>query len=96
MNIRDAIPFMRVAYIPGHAHGDINHKDVERGVISSKNDSNIFVRFDGQLKYHRWDNVTGISCSPDDLELDNTPLINHRGETVIVLANGLVDDNLLK
>jgi hypothetical protein len=39
----------RVAYIPYHAHGDIKHRDVEYGVITSKKywapNECIFVRF---------------------------------------------------
>lgn len=45
----------RVAYIPGHAHGDVNHKDVEHGTVSSQNGVNVFVRFDKQVIKFGWD-----------------------------------------
>jgi hypothetical protein len=51
----------RVAYIPGHAHGDIRHQDVERGVVSSTNDKFVFVRFKG---------ITSQACDPDDLRIE--------------------------
>lgn len=57
----------RVAYIPGHAHGDITHPDVERGMVSSNNGINVFVRFDKQVSRLGWDGTTSQSCSPDDL-----------------------------
>jgi hypothetical protein len=47
-----------VTYIPYHAKGDINHKDVERGVISSFNDTYIFVRFKAP---------NGAACNPKNL-----------------------------
>ncbi len=34
-----------VIYIPGHAKGDRNHKDCERGFITSFNDHSVFVRY---------------------------------------------------
>ena len=42
-----------VTYIPLHAKGDRNHKDCERGVVSSWNDEYIFVRYfrNGKLQY---------------------------------------------
>lgn len=48
----------RVAYVPGHAHGDINHNDVERGVVTSHNEVYVFVRFKG---------ITSQACNPNDL-----------------------------
>lgn len=69
MKLTDAKPLMRVAYIPGHAFGDINHPDVERGAISSANDKYIFVRFDKTVKKLGWDGTTSQSCQPDDLTL---------------------------
>ena len=67
MNIEDVKDSMRVAYIPGHAHGDINHPDVERGKVSSKNSVNVFVRFDKQVSKLGWDGTTSQSCNPGDL-----------------------------
>ena len=49
MNLKDAILGTRIAYIPTHAGGNIEHKDVEYGEISSVNAYYIFVKFDGEL-----------------------------------------------
>ena len=35
----------RVAYIPYHANGNINHPDVEYGEVTSMNKEYVFVRF---------------------------------------------------
>lgn len=35
----------RVAYIPYHANGDINHPDVEYGIVTGMNKEYVFVRF---------------------------------------------------
>lgn len=47
-----------VTYIPNHAKGDVNHKDCERGVLSSFNDHTVFVRFKAP---------NGASCKTDNL-----------------------------
>ncbi len=48
-----------VRYVPGHANGDLSHKDCEDGVTTSKNESSIFVAFGlGQQ---------GIACKPENL-----------------------------
>ena len=39
----------RVRYIPHHAHGDIKHKDCENGVVSSTNNSWVFVKYDNLM-----------------------------------------------
>ena len=67
MDIAQATRRKRVAYIPGHAHGDITHLDVEYGYVSSHNKFNVFVKFDKQLKLLGWDGTTSQSCNPDDL-----------------------------
>lgn len=41
----DITPGDKVAYIPYHAKGDIKHRDVEYGVVSSVIGDTIFVRF---------------------------------------------------
>jgi hypothetical protein len=48
-----------VLYIPMHAYGDRNHPDVERGVVTSRNDRTVFVRF-GSDNHSK-------GCYPDDL-----------------------------
>lgn len=67
MNLADLSPRMRVAYVPTHANGDMNHKDVERGAVSSTNDKYAFVKFDKQLAKFGWDGTTSQSCRPEDL-----------------------------
>lgn len=67
MNLADLAPRMRVAYVPTHANGDLNHKDVERGSVSSTNDKYAFVKFDKQLAKFGWDGTTSQSCRPEDL-----------------------------
>lgn len=45
----------RVLYIPNHAHDDRAHPDCEHGIVSSTNDSTVFVKYftnDGGLKLH--------------------------------------------
>lgn len=54
----------KVRYIPGHAHGNVNHPDCEDGVVSSINEENVFVRYfrpGGLLRGVGW------ATSPDDL-----------------------------
>lgn len=36
-----------VTYIPRHANGNASHPDVERGHISSFNESTVFVKYNG-------------------------------------------------
>lgn len=69
MNIKLATPGVRVAYIPGHAFGDMAHPDVEYGIVSSSNDKNVFVKFNEALSRFGWDGATSQSCCPDDLVL---------------------------
>lgn len=57
----------RVAYIPTHAHGDIGHKDVEFGHVSSINEKYVFVRFDKTIARAGWDGATAQPCRPEDL-----------------------------
>lgn len=47
-----------VRYVPGHAHGDLSHSDVEDGRITSWNEVNVFVDY-GQ--------TTHPATSPSDL-----------------------------
>jgi len=67
VNLADIKPKMRVAYVPHHAAKDINHPDVEFGLVSSTNSKYVFVKFDKQLGQFGWDGTTSQSCSPDDL-----------------------------
>ena len=67
MNIKLATPGVRVAYIPGHAFGDMTHPDVEHGIVSSSNDKNVFVKFDRIVSRLGLDGTTSQSCCPEDL-----------------------------
>lgn len=60
----------RVAYVPLHANGDLGHPDVERGTVSSKNEHNVFVKFDKQVKKFGWEGTTSQSCDPSDLVIE--------------------------
>lgn len=60
-------PKTRVAYIPLHANGDLKHKDVERGTVSSTNSHYVFVKFDKQLNKFGWNGTTSQACDPKDL-----------------------------
>jgi hypothetical protein len=57
-------PDEEVLYVPYHAHHDEEHPDCEAGVVSSTNDTYVFVRFkraDGTLKQQ------AQACKPDQL-----------------------------
>jgi hypothetical protein len=62
MNALDFQVARVVLYIPFHARGDRGHADVERGVVTSRNESVVFVRFGGDL------NSKG--CDPETLEYE--------------------------
>lgn len=54
----------RVLYVPNHANGDAKHPDCERGIVSSTNEVNVFVRYTqrgGDLS------VNGQATSPENL-----------------------------
>ena len=55
---------LRVRYVPMHADGDVTHQDCEDGTVSSKNDVNVFVKFDNKFM-----SGNSKSCSPEDLHL---------------------------
>lgn len=55
----DFRPGDRVLYVPNHAHGDTAHPDCERGVVTSTNDVNVFVRYGNELH--------AKATSPEDL-----------------------------
>ncbi len=65
----------RVAYVPYHANGDLNHPDIEIGTISSMKDVSktilphftYFVRFDETVARLGWEGTTGQGCKRDQL-----------------------------
>ena len=60
MEIQDIYVDMKVWYVPDHAQGNIRHTDVERGIVTSKNTENVFVRFGGDTH--------SKACSPKNLQ----------------------------
>ena len=55
---RQFIVGKHVRYVPYHAAGDVRHEDCETGVVTSTNDTYVFVRFKGE---------TSQACKPDQL-----------------------------
>lgn len=63
---------LRVAYVPGHAEGNLEHPDVDWGYISSMTKEGslgemVFVKFDKYLKHLGWSGTQAQSCSPESL-----------------------------
>mgnify|MGYP001557950135 CR=1 FL=1 len=61
MKLEQAKVGMHVIYVPNHAHGDRLHPDCEHGVVTSKNDTYVFVKF---KQWHEH----GQACNPEDLQ----------------------------
>ena len=59
-----------VLYVPTHAEGDLKHKDVERGVVSSTNGKFVFVKYYPQLERLGWHGTTSQATDPADLVKD--------------------------
>lgn len=61
----------RVKYIPNHAEGDENHSDCKEGVVSSVNDSWVFVKYDNlEMRMQTGDEpYTAQATDPEDLIL---------------------------
>ncbi len=64
----------KVLYTPGHAHGDLNHPDCERGVVTSWNASFVFVRYGSRLQSQ--------ATTPSDLtvQVENRPVLTAVGK----------------
>lgn len=58
IELEDAVIGSWATYVPYHANGNTGHPDCQRGIITSKNDRYIFVRFKGPQ---------GEACLPDQL-----------------------------
>ena len=56
----DFHPGDRVLYVPNHAQGDTTHPDCERGVVTSTNEVNVFVRYGA--------GIHAQATSPEDLQ----------------------------
>lgn len=50
----------RVRYIPNHAYNQLDHEDVEHGIVTSRNKHYVFVRFQN-------DGKGGVACNPSNL-----------------------------
>ena len=59
-----------VIYIPNHADGP-NHKDCERGIVSSFNEKFVFVKFYKQLINLGWEGTTAKPCKPENLKIES-------------------------
>ena len=53
---------LRVAYLPAHADGDINHPSVGWGYVSTLTDNYCFVKFDEQLAVLGWASTQAQGC----------------------------------
>lgn len=67
LTLEEIEPNMPVRYIPMHARDDLSHPDVEDGIVSSKNDSFVFVKFHRQVADLGWQGATAQSCKPENL-----------------------------
>jgi len=59
----------RVLYIPSHAQGNIKHKDCQKGVVSSINDTFVFVKYDNLMCIMTTgdEDYTAQATCPEDL-----------------------------
>lgn len=57
----------RVTYMPRHTGGNIDHPDVECGMVSAANELWVFVRFDSEVARLGWDGTTSRACCPKQL-----------------------------
>jgi hypothetical protein len=69
MELKDFNKGDRVRYIPHHARGDQNHKDCKNGVVSSKNEKFVFVKYDNLMCVMTTGDepYTAAATSPEDL-----------------------------
>lgn len=60
-----------VIYIPGHANGDHQHLDCQRGVVSSTNESWVFVKYNNAMCIMTTgdESYTAAATDPDDLRM---------------------------
>lgn len=66
MKLEEAQPDMPVMYVkkPGTALGK---NEFERGIISSKNDTYVFVKFNSTVAKLGWNGTTAQACKAEDL-----------------------------
>ena len=69
MNASDFKPGDQVIYMPGIAYGNPTHPACERGVVSSTNGVNVFVRYWVKYGNETKLSATAQATSPDDLVL---------------------------
>ena len=68
MNATDFKPGMRVKYIPRVANKNPNHEACEEGIVSSTNDSFVFVRYENGINSFA---QKGCPTDPEDLIIIN-------------------------
>ena len=73
MNLEDFNTGDVVAYVPQHAHDDLEHPDVECGVVSSRNSKVVFVKYFPSLKRFGWAGCTSQATEPRDLRHLGSP-----------------------
>lgn len=56
----------QVAYIPNHAEGDITHRDVELGFVTSINDKFVFVRYWSKTSPHELRTKANSEATPSE------------------------------
>jgi hypothetical protein len=56
-----------VAWIPRHAKGDIDHRDVDRGLVSAIKGEWVFVKFFPALNDLGWEGTVAQACDPEQL-----------------------------
>lgn len=64
LTVKDFKPGMKVLYVPAHAKGNVRHPDCEWGIVSSVNDTFVFVRYARNSGGYR---QQGIATRPEDL-----------------------------
>ena len=67
MKIEDVKVGQSVAYVPMHAKCDYSHPDIDLGVVTSKDDKSVFVRFNRNVIAAGTTNVRSQGCNPEDL-----------------------------
>ena len=52
MTLEDIHEGMQALYIPPHAHGEKTHPDCQRGIVTSKSATHVFVRYGADQHSH--------------------------------------------
>lgn len=68
MDLENCEKGMIVAYVPPYVDEVMTHKDVEIGVISSRNDRYVFIKFVRQIAEFGWTGAASQACSSKNLK----------------------------